>query len=181
MAIKAVCVHCGATVEADEGSAGKLARCGKCLGVITVPRGDGKFHQPPGLPVQATAKPSVALANPRTLSTTKQAMIALAFLLACLAYSFLPTINLPEISQETKAKYEAMHFVLGRIKTPSTASFPEPISEWVCIKQGDGSYIVSAHVDAQNLFGAMLRNNFKAVVQQEPGSDDWRLKGLEMW
>ncbi len=51
MALRVVCVHCGATVEAADESAGKLARCGKCLGVITVPRnGDGKFERPPGLP-----------------------------------------------------------------------------------------------------------------------------------
>lgn len=51
------CVHCGATVSAPDALAGKLARCGKCSGVITVPRGDGKFVHPPGLPLPSTAPP----------------------------------------------------------------------------------------------------------------------------
>ncbi len=43
------CVHCGATVEAPFELAGKLARCGKCLGVVTMPRRRrGKFANPPG-------------------------------------------------------------------------------------------------------------------------------------
>ncbi len=44
------CVHCEATNSAPPRLAGKRVRCGRCKGVITAPRGDGKFEHPPGLP-----------------------------------------------------------------------------------------------------------------------------------
>ncbi len=99
--LRLVCVHCGATVEAGHDSAGKLARCGKCLGVVTVPRGDGKFHQPPGLPVVINQVPAVSR-NPLTTSRGKQVAIGLALgialpaiLLFCPSTPPTPASNAP--------------------------------------------------------------------------------------
>lgn len=53
-------------------------------------------------------------------------------------------------------------FVRNRLKAPSTAQFPHSSSTR---EIGKCRYEVTAYVDAQNAFGAMLRTRYSAVMQ----------------
>lgn len=59
-------------------------------------------------------------------------------------------------------------FVKKRIKTPATADFGGFESDNKDIAPGM-SYTVSAYVDAQNSFGANVRNDFTCKVRYEGG------------
>ena len=59
-------------------------------------------------------------------------------------------------------------FVKDRIKTPATADFGGFESGNKDIAPGQ-SYTVSAYVDAQNSFGANVRNNFTCKVRYDGG------------
>jgi len=70
-------------------------------------------------------------------------------------------------------------FVEDALKAPSTAKFPV-YSEDMVVDGGDGSFIVSAYVDAQNSFGAMMRSNYVCIMQYDKATDEWALKGLDI-
>lgn len=70
-------------------------------------------------------------------------------------------------------------FVKDALKAPSTAKFPV-YSEDMVVDGGDGSFIVSAYVDAQNSFGAMMRSNYVCIMQYDKATDEWALKGLDI-
>ena len=54
--------------------------------------------------------------------------------------------------------------VKKQLKSPSTAKFPK--YNEVKIYKKDDTYVIGGYVDAQNSFGAMIRTNYSAVVQQ---------------
>jgi len=59
-------------------------------------------------------------------------------------------------------KIQAMDYVRAVLKAPSTAVFPDGMfdgDQWRYGKHGN-VVTVQSYVDAQNSFGAMLRNNF---------------------
>lgn len=73
-------------------------------------------------------------------------------------------------------------FVKNRLKAPATAQFPsQPLS---AIDTGANTYIVTATVDAQNGFGALLRNNWLCKTQYTGGHpadpSSWALQSLSM-
>jgi hypothetical protein len=69
-------------------------------------------------------------------------------------------------------------FITDRLKAPSTADFPWSASEHT-VHLGGGKYTVRAYVDAENSFGAKLRNHFVCTVQHA-GGDRWQLIDLAM-
>lgn len=65
-------------------------------------------------------------------------------------------------------------FVKDRLKAPSTADFSDENA------QASGSrYIVSGKVDAENSFGAKLRNTFLCTVEQQPDKQ-WHLVDVQL-
>lgn len=64
-------------------------------------------------------------------------------------------------------------FVEDRLKSPSTAKFPT-YSESQVRDLGNGEYIVSSYVDAQNTFGAMVRTKYVCRLKYA-GEDRWQL------
>lgn len=50
------------------------------------------------------------------------------------------------------------------LKSPSTANFPD-YTEWGFQQHGDGIYLVSGYVDAQNGFGAEIRSYFSFEIK----------------
>ena len=75
----------------------------------------------------------------------------------------------------------SQQFVKKHLKSPSTANFPYSSSEGVHIFSGEECmHEVVAYVDAQNSFGAMIRTKYRARVQNEKGTDTWRLLEFEM-
>ncbi len=70
------------------------------------------------------------------------------------------------------ASVEAENLVLKQLKAPSTAKFQSYSSENVTAL-GNNKYIVKGYVDAQNGFGAMIRNNFEVEVEFSKDSGTW--------
>lgn len=64
-----------------------------------------------------------------------------------------------------------------RLKTPSTADFPWfPEND---INQIDTTFIINSHVDAENSFGAMIREHFYAKMVYSPNDTVWTLTEFE--
>lgn len=86
-----------------------------------------------------------------------------------------------ERSKKIEAWTMAELFVKDHLKSPSTASFGSIVGEWqdpgkrVQKFGSDGTYIVTGWVDAQNAFGATLRNDFSVKIQDR--GDKWVLTG----
>ncbi len=71
----------------------------------------------------------------------------------------------------------AQELVKDTLAAPSTARFPWP-SEHDVRELGGGRYSVSSYVDSQNVFGAMVRTHYTAIVQ-DVGDGKWRLENLD--
>lgn len=78
----------------------------------------------------------------------------------------------------------AQKFVRGQLKTPATADF----CNWLLAGHSPGisteriaeaTYRCQGYVDAQNLFGALVRSNYDVVVQYR-GGDIWHLVSCEI-
>ncbi len=94
----------------------------------------------------------------------------------------------PEQKAEDNCKDTDMAFVMSqtfvedKLKSPSTAEFPYSSSKGVNVHyQGECRHKISAYVDAQNSFGAMIRTKYYAEVQNEKGTDIWRLLNLKLY
>ena len=75
----------------------------------------------------------------------------------------------------------AQKFVIDRVKSPATAEFPSVLwdkseIEWSYDEEED-TYIISSYVDSQNAFGATVRTNFIAKLQNTEGKN-WKLLKL---
>lgn len=70
-------------------------------------------------------------------------------------------------------------FVEDSLRSPSTAEFPSIFSDDVTTSYvGDCTHQITAYVDSQNGFGAMIRTHFLAEVKNDHGTSTWRLKDL---
>lgn len=69
-------------------------------------------------------------------------------------------------------------FVRNRLKAPSTAKF-QPSRSAASKKTGEARYTVTSYVDAQNSFGAMMRNTYTCDIEYTGGLN-WSLRGLEI-
>ena len=77
--------------------------------------------------------------------------------------------------------YIAKQFAKKDLKSPATAEFPRQTADGVNINdRGNGKYTVTGYVDAENSFGAKLRQHFIIDIQKQPDSDKWT-KGNIVW
>lgn len=75
------------------------------------------------------------------------------------------------------ARYKARALVSGALKAPSTAKFcGDEVTPFQFA--GADAWEINGCVDAQNSFGAMIRNNYKVVLTRWGG--EWRLAALEI-
>lgn len=70
----------------------------------------------------------------------------------------------PPVIDEVSAQLACQSFVLARLKAPASASFA-PFMEQSIVAKTEGKFTVSAWVDSQNSFGAMLRARYLCDVQ----------------
>jgi hypothetical protein len=68
-------------------------------------------------------------------------------------------------------------FVNSHLKAPSTSDFPWYDKSFVT-SLGEGRYRVVAYVDAQNSFGAKIRNSYVCVLQNK--GDKWTLESINI-
>ncbi|MCO7643271.1 hypothetical protein NJI34_41645 [Pseudomonas sp. S 311-6] len=85
-----------------------------------------------------------------------------------------------ECDNTTAAFVMSQGFVKDKLKSPSSAEFPMITDGVKVSKTGKCAFNVSAYVDAQNSFGAMLRQTYVADLEYTPESDSWRLINLTM-
>jgi len=79
--------------------------------------------------------------------------------------------NSPATDRRIDAFVMSHDFVKDRLKAPSTAEFPWYDEKFV-EDLGNGKFRVTAYVDAENSFGAMLRSNYVCALQYL-GNDKW--------
>lgn len=70
-------------------------------------------------------------------------------------------------------------FVKDRLKSPSSAKF-QPYSASNVRDLGNGVYEVTGYVDAQNSFGAMIRNRYYCKLRYA-GGDRWVAESVEVF
>lgn len=79
------------------------------------------------------------------------------------------------------AQIMSRHFVKPRLASPSTAKFPSYHDSGVSVTtHGDCTFTVRSYVDAQNAFGAMIRNRYTARMEYLKDSKKWRGTSIEM-
>lgn len=81
-------------------------------------------------------------------------------------------------SKKIEAWIMAQEFVKDRLKSPSTAKFPDHDEVKMRHEIQDDTYIILSYVESQNSFGAMLRTDFICKIGN-PYGDTWRLYDLD--
>lgn len=106
------------------------------------------------------------------------AIIALLCLTAC-----GPSTPYERKAKTCTSKGEAMASVVAEdgvrqaLRSPSTASFP---TSPTATNNGDCTFNISGHVDAQNGFGATERRFFTGVIRYNPNTDSWRMQSVDL-
>ena len=85
-----------------------------------------------------------------------------------------------ESDLSSMASIQCENYVRDGLKSPSTAKFPFLLSD--VEKLENNMYIVRSYVDAQNSFGALIRNNYYCKIKYIGGEkgmqSNWNLIGL---
>lgn len=82
-------------------------------------------------------------------------------------YRDTPEPTAPSVGSEAAAWTACERFVTERLKAPASAEFSGFDTEIDDL--GDGHYIVSGYVDAENSLGATVRSNYVCEVEHETG------------
>lgn len=109
--------------------------------------------------------------------STLTLILVLLILAVCVVIGILGNKpSKPSGPDQYTARVMCEKFVKDRLKAPASAEFA-PDSETHTLAKGDGAYKVTAWVDSQNSFGAMIRTNYTCEVSYQ-GNDKWRLDSL---
>jgi hypothetical protein len=90
--------------------------------------------------------------------------------------SLFPRAQTPTSTGQVEDTYDTFAFAVqceriikDKLKAPSTAIFPNAYEEQQQITKPDSGYYWEGTVDAENSFGAMLRNKFKCTYTRSTG------------
>jgi hypothetical protein len=75
------------------------------------------------------------------------------------------------------AYYMSREFVERRLKAPATARFPDYTPKFSNLV-GHNHFIVTAYVDSQNSFGALIRTPYIVRLEYLESDDLWHLRGI---
>jgi hypothetical protein len=85
--------------------------------------------------------------------------------------------------ESSMAFIQCKDFVKDNLKAPSTADLP--FLDYQATKVGDNHYIIKSHVDAQNGFGATIRNSFLCDLEwngiEAANRKNWSLLSLRFF
>jgi len=83
-----------------------------------------------------------------------------------------------------KAFITAQEYVKDNLKSPSTAKFPFLEYSWSDPDTATNTIIIKSHVDAQNAFGATIRNTFYVKLKFNGGlweeKSNWSLIDIQL-
>jgi hypothetical protein len=79
---------------------------------------------------------------------------------------------------ETDAYIMSQMFVEKRLKAPKTAKFPH-ISKIKVESANENRWLIKSYVDSENGYGAVVRQEYRAIVEHLEG-DKWKLIKLNM-
>jgi len=84
-------------------------------------------------------------------------------------------------SSTTEAFVMSQSFVSQKLRSPATASYPWITDNAVSVKPtGECEFLVSAYVDSQNGFGAMIRSKYLIRVKYDKATGYWGAWGLSL-
>jgi hypothetical protein len=79
------------------------------------------------------------------------------------------------------AYYMSQEFVKMSLKAPSSAEFPRMEDSEVSVNYlGDCTHDVRAYVDAQNSFGAKIRNRYYVKLKNQKGTETWESLNVQI-
>ena len=78
----------------------------------------------------------------------------------------------------TDAYSMAKEFIKDKLKAPATAIFP-PITEVYINQTNKNTWIVICHVDAENTYGALIRETWSVEMTENSGT--WTLLDIDNW
>lgn len=85
--------------------------------------------------------------------------------------------------RSTMAAIICSNHVKNSLKSPSSADFPFGVAEGGISRRVDQVYLVRSYVDAQNAFGAQIRNWYTCGIQYRAGEEaadsSWALLSLQ--
>lgn len=84
----------------------------------------------------------------------------------------------PVSSEQERAGDMAQTFVLKKLISPATAKF-SPEEETTITASGDGSWIVNGWVDSHNVYGALVRQNYR-VTLRSLGNRQWEASEVRL-
>lgn len=103
---------------------------------------------------------------------------------------YFTTIRQPQTDTDRRERYcdnrslahsMAQEFITSRLKAPATALFPTAFDDGVSIiKHDQCSWRINSYVDAQNSFGANIRQKWRMVIHYNPSNDRWRASAINM-
>lgn len=101
-------------------------------------------------------------------------------LIGFIAVALSACSSTPNCEDDVEAFVIAQTFVERQLRSPSTADFPSITAPGVSsrpttLQDGQCAFIVSLFVDAQNGFGATVRQNFIVTVAPEGETGNWSL------
>ena len=182
------CPYCLQKFASDSEDIGKAAICPFCQKEITItpPLGheicDVKYTGPKQITIPAQTeqtpqpKPGDVQVNAKdSVAGCVGCLVVIAILIGLLTW-LCQSCSCTDPSQalETEAWHVAMRFVEKRLKAPSTAKFPNQWDNGVEIKRTDNStFCVSAFVDAENSFGAKIRQHWSVTVRYNEADGHW--------
>ncbi|MCE0981696.1 hypothetical protein [Pseudomonas monteilii] len=118
----------------------------------------------------------------------RAAVVFAAVVLAAIWVWLYAWSNSPQREVEAQAKdcgnttlafVMTQNFVKQRLKSPESAKFPYVNERGVNVfADGNCGFSVSAYVDSQNGFGAMIRSNYQAAISYDRQTKLWRLGDL---
>lgn len=104
-------------------------------------------------------------------------------LVGVLIGSWEPTAPNPneDCNDSVMAYIMSQRFVEQRLRSPSTAEFPWASADGVDARPlGNCRHSISAYVDAENGFGAMIRSHYTATVRHT-GGGRWSLESIQIY
>lgn len=196
--IEMICPFCGSKLEIPEDYMGKEVGCRQCRNKFFVPRimqeNKTSSVNPPELPksrIEETKKDSVPKSSESAVAGGCGCLVLLLLFFFVFGTGSEDQAPKNKGKQSGSSQYKpqeesssdpisafvmSQSFVKDRLKAPATAEFPW-YDESMVTPLGKEKYIVRSYVDAQNAFGALIRNNYTCRLAYQ-GNDKWLLEDI---